>query len=199
MSSASFQPQLTNSRIIANFKKGGADWQLVAEELPTFLYDERAGWNEKKVWKGLFRGHILVRVSCICSHTSCTTPPSLRTTLQVALRIFRNRTAAQADRLDGWFDPVKSKKGRRCVLDKLKAPKVTRGMIAYAAIQVMACIYVDCCSDAATSLPPIRPTWHCHLCPSGAPRMALSTLQSCSTSYAHCSQTEQTIVGLRRQ
>jgi len=36
---------------------------LIAEEWPTFLYDEHAGWNENDVRRGLFRGHVLVRVS----------------------------------------------------------------------------------------------------------------------------------------
>lgn len=38
---------------------------LIAEEWPTFLYDEHAGWNEKDRKRGLFRGHVLVRVSQI--------------------------------------------------------------------------------------------------------------------------------------
>jgi len=36
---------------------------LIAEEWPTFLYDEHAGWNENDMRRGLFRGHVLVRVS----------------------------------------------------------------------------------------------------------------------------------------
>jgi hypothetical protein len=31
--------------------------------LPTFLYDEREGWSDKDMKKGLLRGHILVRVN----------------------------------------------------------------------------------------------------------------------------------------
>ena len=38
------------------------NWSLIAEEWPTFLYDERAGWNRGDVRKGLFCGHVLIRV-----------------------------------------------------------------------------------------------------------------------------------------
>ena len=50
---------------IAKLKAQDEDpnWQLIAEEWPTFLYDEQAGWSEAKVNQGLFRGHVLVRVS----------------------------------------------------------------------------------------------------------------------------------------
>lgn len=34
----------------------------MAEEWPTFLYDEQAGWNENNIKNGLFRGHVLARV-----------------------------------------------------------------------------------------------------------------------------------------
>ena len=43
------------------------NFQLVAEEWPTFLYDEQAGWNAEKAENGLFRGHILARVGFIPS------------------------------------------------------------------------------------------------------------------------------------
>ena len=49
-------------RIIEMFKDEGAGCTLVAEDWPTFLYDEQAGWNERNIRNGLFRGHVLVRV-----------------------------------------------------------------------------------------------------------------------------------------
>ena len=53
---------------IAKFKaRKDLDWLLIAEEWPTFLYDEQSGWSENKVQEGLFRGHVLVRVSAVCS------------------------------------------------------------------------------------------------------------------------------------
>jgi len=39
-----------------------AGWALVAEDWPTFLYDERVGWNERNIRRGLFQGHVLIRV-----------------------------------------------------------------------------------------------------------------------------------------
>jgi hypothetical protein len=39
-----------------------ADHMLVAEEWPTFLYDEASGWSIHDVRRGLFRGHVLARV-----------------------------------------------------------------------------------------------------------------------------------------
>ena len=35
---------------------------LIAEEWPTFLYDEQAGWSSRDIRNGLFRGHVLARV-----------------------------------------------------------------------------------------------------------------------------------------
>ena len=50
------------------------DHRLIAEEWPTFLYDEYSGWNEKDRKRGLFRGHVLARVSqAFCNH-----PPTLQ-------------------------------------------------------------------------------------------------------------------------
>lgn len=69
---------LTDSRVISNFKKGGLDWQLTAEEYPTFLYDEREGWSEQDIKKGLLRGHVLVRVSRL-SHLLHSIPYNLPT------------------------------------------------------------------------------------------------------------------------
>lgn len=37
----------------------------MAEEWPTFLYDEQAGWTEKDIKNGLFRGHVLARIGVI--------------------------------------------------------------------------------------------------------------------------------------
>ena len=59
----------TMFRTIAKFKAGGdPNWQLIAEEWPMFLYDEEAGWSEANIRKGLFRGHVLVRVCNIHFH-----------------------------------------------------------------------------------------------------------------------------------
>jgi hypothetical protein len=49
--------------IIAKFTGDDPELSLYAEDFPTFLYDERAGWNEGDVRNGLLRGHVLVRVS----------------------------------------------------------------------------------------------------------------------------------------
>ena len=38
------------------------DWALIAEEWPTFLYDEQAGWSSRNIRNGLFQGHVLARV-----------------------------------------------------------------------------------------------------------------------------------------
>ena len=44
------------------FDNNDPNFQLVAEEWPTFLYNEEAGWNAEKAENGLFRGHVLIRV-----------------------------------------------------------------------------------------------------------------------------------------
>lgn len=54
-------------RIISMFKKGATNFQLVAGEWPTFLYDERVGWDPNNIRDGLFRGHVLIQVCEICS------------------------------------------------------------------------------------------------------------------------------------
>ena len=41
------------------------DWALIAEEWPTFLYDEQAGWSNCNIRNGLFRGHVLAQVCSI--------------------------------------------------------------------------------------------------------------------------------------
>ena len=60
-------PQLTHTNSTIDKFMGGesADYILVAEEWPTFLYDEESGWNIKDIRRGLFHGHILARVSSI--------------------------------------------------------------------------------------------------------------------------------------
>jgi hypothetical protein len=51
------------TRTIAKFLDGeSTDYSLIAEEWPTFLYDELSGWSSSSVRKGLFRGHVLARV-----------------------------------------------------------------------------------------------------------------------------------------
>jgi len=50
------------------FDNNDPNFQLVAEEWPTFLYDEEAGWNVEKAENGLFRGHVLTRVGLCCHH-----------------------------------------------------------------------------------------------------------------------------------
>lgn len=125
-------------RIISKFKRGEANFQLIAQEWPTFLYDERVGWNPDNIRDGLFRGHVLIRVCEIYLHVPSTLLLLLRTFHQVALRIFRNRTAASADTLSGWFDPNKRASGPKCMLERYKIQKVSRSMIAYAALQVIA-------------------------------------------------------------
>jgi hypothetical protein len=51
---------------IAKFQAGDdSDWSLIAEEWPTFLYDERAGWNGSDIRNGLFQGHVLAQASLI--------------------------------------------------------------------------------------------------------------------------------------
>ena len=61
------------------FDNNDPNFQLVAEEWPTFLYDEEAGWNAEKAENGLFRGHVLTRVglmvSVLHSNPSPITPP----------------------------------------------------------------------------------------------------------------------------
>ena len=57
-------------------------------------------------------------------------------TSQVALRIFRNRSAAQADEIDGWYDPDRRVTGPKDFLMRQKITRVTPQMVAYAAIQV---------------------------------------------------------------
>ena len=70
-----YHPQLTSSHsVIARFRDQDSDLSLIAEDWPTFLYDELTGWNQNDIRKGLFRGHILVRVSVINSKITHTRP-----------------------------------------------------------------------------------------------------------------------------
>jgi len=60
---------------------------------------------------------------------------------QVALRLFRNKTAAQADRIGGWYDAKSKAKGPKDFLKRHNITKITPQMIAYAALQVCPIIY----------------------------------------------------------
>lgn len=52
--------------IIGKYHSNDEDWLWIAENWPTFLYDEQAGWNEHHIKNGLFCGHVLVRVCSFC-------------------------------------------------------------------------------------------------------------------------------------
>jgi len=115
------------------FNNNDPDFQLVAEEWPTFLYDEAAGWNVEKAENGLFRGHVLTRVGSMPSPSCpvhCPFTPS-----QVALRVFRNKTAAEADGPGRCYDARKRSKGPRDFLTRHEIRRITPRMIAYAALQ----------------------------------------------------------------
>jgi len=58
------------------------------------------------------------------------------TLLQVALRIFRNKTATIADIINKPYDPKMKAKGPIDVLRQCNITEVTPQMIAYAAVQV---------------------------------------------------------------
>jgi hypothetical protein len=124
--------------IINRFKDEASGWSRVAEDWPTFLYDEGAGWSQGDIRKGLFRGHVLVRVGPANSpHSS---PSHLQTDNvhpQVALRIFRNTTAAHADKIGEWYNPEATAKARQGFVTRHNITKVTPQMVAYAAVQVL--------------------------------------------------------------
>ena len=124
----------TTTRTIAMFDANDPEFQLVAEEWPTFLYDEEAGWNVRKPENGLFRGHVLTRVrvmpSVLHSIPFPICPPP-----QVALRVFRNKTAAEAEESGKGYDPQKKSKGPRDFLTRHGIKRITPRMIAYAALQ----------------------------------------------------------------
>lgn len=110
---------------------------LIAEEWPTFLYDELAGWSMKDVRNGLFRGHVLARVGSTRILNLFSTRQHPWPLHQVALRIFRNKSAVSRDEIGGWFDPQAKCKGPKDFLTKnTDIKKVTPQMIAYAALQV---------------------------------------------------------------
>lgn len=123
-------------RTIAKFLDGESTaYSLVAEEWPTFLYDELSGWSSNNVSKGLFRGHVLARVS----PTTISNRPDLKAIFynQVALRIYRNRTAVNNEEIGKPFDPKGSRsQGQQPFLKKYNITKVTPEMVAYAALQV---------------------------------------------------------------
>ena len=126
----------TNSTIDKFLGGESPDHRLVAEEWPTFLYDERSGWSINDVRRGLFRGHVLARVGPILSITH---HPDLTVTshTQVALRMYRNKTAVRNDIAGGVFNPKTSKcQGRPPFLKMHNINKVVPGMIAYVAVQV---------------------------------------------------------------
>jgi hypothetical protein len=78
---------------------------------------------------------------------------SLMALCKVALQLFRNKTAADADELGRWFNPSLRQRGRHCMLKTYNITKVTRSMIAYAAVQVS--IIIQWVNDvmAFTSIP----------------------------------------------
>ena len=79
---------------------------LVAEEWPTFLYNKTSGWSINDVRRGHFCGHVLARV-CLNSYTvlqhNLTIPNA-----QVALWIYRNKTAVQNEVPGGISNPKTS-------------------------------------------------------------------------------------------
>jgi len=57
----------TLTSTIAMFDNNDPNFQLVAEEWPTFLYNEEAGWNAEKPENSLFHGHVLTWVDSMPS------------------------------------------------------------------------------------------------------------------------------------
>ena len=53
-----------------------------------------------------------------------------------ALRVFHNKTAAQANTVNGWYNPKSKAKGPADFVKRYNITKVTPQMIAYAALQV---------------------------------------------------------------
>lgn len=89
----------------------------------------------------LFRGHVLTRVSLISPLYSPIANSPTNNTHQVAIRVFRNKTAVQADLIGGCFDPSLKAKGRKDFLKRNDIKEVTPQMIAYAALQVLPTAY----------------------------------------------------------
>ena len=129
------------------------NWTLFAEEWPTFLYDEQAGWTEHNIRNGLFRGHVLARV-----RPTHPTPGEIGLTglhlPKVTIRLFRNKTAAQADEIGTWYNPSKKAKGLKDFVTRHNIKRVTPQMIAYAALQVCLTIHY---------LPPLMHLSHRHM------------------------------------
>jgi len=124
--------------VINRFRGEDSDLLLITEDWPTYLDDERVGWNQNNVRKGLFRGHVLVRVSPTITHT---TTLQLPISVQVALQLFRNKTATQANKIDGWYNAKLKAKGPKDFLKRQHITRVTPEMIAYAALQVFSAVY----------------------------------------------------------
>ena len=70
-------------------------------------------------------------------------------TYQVALRVFRNKTAAQADEVDKPYNPKSKPSGRSDLLTRCGITEMTPRMIAYAAVHVLA-LHISLISDALT-------------------------------------------------
>lgn len=120
---------------ITKFQGDDPEHYLMAEDWPTFLYDEQAGWSPQNIRHGLFRGHVLARVSILpkCNHFQWVNQE------KVALRIYRSKTAARADteEMGALYQPKRKRPGPKDLLTKAKLTTVTPYMVAYAAVQVL--------------------------------------------------------------
>jgi hypothetical protein len=70
--------------------------------------------------------------------------------VQVALRLFRNKTAVNDDTIGTPYNAKAKGKGRRSLVTKHNITEVTPLMIAYASLQVFPTLY---CIPASTPLP----------------------------------------------
>ena len=61
--------------------------------------------------------------------------------MQVALRLFRNKTAVKDDKIGASYNAKAKKKGRPSLLTKHKITEVTPPMVTYAALQVFPTLY----------------------------------------------------------
>jgi len=77
---------------------------------------------------------------------------------QVALRIFRNKTATQVDKLNKPYNPKLKAKGPADVVTRYKITEVTPRMIAYAAVQVQS-HYPQCSSKTTLTSSPTQQTY----------------------------------------
>ena len=158
-------PPLTHTNSTIDKFMGGesADYILVAEEWPTFLYDEESGWNIKDIRRGLFHGHILARVSSIYPmtyHLNQRGTPCI----QVALQIYHNKTAVRNEITTGaWKIKASQAQGHPSFLKAHRITKVTPEMVAYVAVQVQQCPSAGPSPDATPSQTYIglsaMPTW----------------------------------------